>query len=308
PSYGALVDVDGTQTVVAEITTPVANRNDHSIDFGFVPSRVSIGDYVWIDADNDGQQDAGETPVADVTVRLLDADGDEIASTTTDADGYYAFTDLRANSDYTVVFPTTVTVAGKTYALTAPSRGDGTSDSNPAVDTGEAPVRTPASGNNSGEPNEADDPTIDAGYVPVVSVGDYVWIDADGDGVQDAGEAPVPGVTVRLLTPGGDEVATTTTDADGYYVFTDLPNSTDYIIEFPTTVTVDGRTIGLTTPGAGSDPAVDSNPAVDTGRVSITTPADGDNSAEPGEADDPTIDAGYVVPPVSIGDYVWLDT
>src|SRR5690606_17595507 len=111
---------------------------------------------------------------------------------------------------------------------------------------------------------------------------------------------PVPDATVRLLTPDGDEVAITTTDADGYYVFTDLPPGTDYIVEFPTMVTVDGVKQVLTTPGQG-DAATDSNPAVDTGRVAVTTPLNGDNSAEPGEADDPTIDAGYVPVLVSVG-------
>lgn len=306
-SNGETQDIDGTTTVVAEITTPAANRNDHSFDFGFVPTPVSIGDYVWIDADGDGQQDSGEAPVAGVEVRLLDADGNEVATTTTDANGYYAFTDLRASSDYTVAFPTTVTVDGATYALTQPTTGSGASDSNPAVDTGLAPVRTPATGNNSGEPDEADDPTIDAGYRPVVSVGDYVWIDADKDGIQDDGESPVPGVTVRLLDAEGNEVATTTTDASGYYVFTDLPGSTELIIEFPTTVTVGGIDYPLTSPLQGDDAEADSDADPETGRVTITTPASGSNSAEPGESDDPSIDAGYILPPVSIGDFVWLD-
>ncbi|MFK4761678.1 SdrD B-like domain-containing protein [Microbacterium sp. ZW T5_45] len=305
---GATVDVDGVPTVVANITSPAASRNDHSIDFGFVPEPVSIGDYVWLDLDNDGQQDAGEPVVPNVTVRLLDAAGNEVATTTTDANGYYSFTDLRASSDYTVVFPTTVTVDGNAYRLTDPTRGDSTTDSNPAVDTGNAPVRTPATGDNLGTPGDADDPTIDAGYVPIVSVGDYVWIDADKDGIQDEDELPVPGVTVTLYAADGETViATTTTDENGYYVFADLPVSTDFIIEFPTTVPVDGIDYPLTDPNQGDDDAADSDANVITGRVEITTPATGQNSAEPGEADDPTIDAGYILPPVSIGDYVWLD-
>ncbi|MGB3731998.1 SdrD B-like domain-containing protein [Microbacterium sp.] len=306
-SNGATADVGGTPTVVANITSPAANVNDHSIDFGFAPKPVSIGDYVWIDADNDGQQDAGEAPVPGATVTLLDSTGATVATTTTDADGYYSFTDLRASSDYTVVFPTTVTVNGRTYGLTGPTRGDTATDSNPATDTGRAPVTTPASGSNLSTPGDADDPTIDAGYVPLVSIGDYVWIDQDGDGIQDAGEPPVPGATVNLLAPDGTVLDTTTTDANGYYAFGSLPALTDYIVEFPTSVNVNGTNVTLTTPGAGGDRGADSNPAVATGRAPVTTPATGVNSTEPGEADDPTIDAGYIVPPVSIGDYVWID-
>ncbi|GAB3598066.1 SdrD B-like domain-containing protein [Microbacterium tumbae] len=307
-SNGSTRTVGGVPTVVADLTTPAEHRNDHSIDFGFIPAKVSIGDYVWIDADDDGQQDAGEAPVAGIAVRLLDADGEEVGSTTTDADGYYSFTDLRASSDYTVVFPTTVTVDGAVYRLTEPARGASASDSNPAVATGEAPVRTPESGNNLGTPGDADDPTIDAGYIPVVSVGDYLWIDDDGDGIQDDDEIPVPeGTEIRLLTPDGDEVATTTTDADGYYVFPDLPGGADYVIEFPTSITIDGIEHPLTSPGQGDDDAADSDPDPSDGRVDITTPASGQNSTEPGEADDPTIDAGYTPNVVSIGDYVWID-
>jgi len=49
-----------------------------------------------------------------------------------------------------------------------------------------------------------------------------VWLDTDGDGVQDADEPGIAGVTVTLVT-GSTALATTTTDADGKYLFTDLP-------------------------------------------------------------------------------------
>ncbi|QOR71079.1 hypothetical protein IM660_01825 [Ruania alkalisoli] len=392
---------------------------DPSLDFGFVPDLVSVGDYVWIDADRDGIQDEGEAPVEGVEVTLLDSDGEVVATTVTDADGYYVFTDLPISTEFTIEFPTTVEVDGQDYPLTQAQVGDDPGvDSNPGAD-GTFSFTTPATGENSGEPGQADDPTIDAGYVspsvsvgdlvwldedrdglqgdgepgiegveltltgpdgepvtdvfgnlvepvftdeageysfdnlpaldegesytvtvtpPVgfdptvegagddpaldsstgsatsgdltgdgdrdpsldfgfvpdlVSVGDYVWIDADRDGIQDEGEAPVEGVEVTLLDSDGEVVATTVTDADGYYVFTDLPISTEFTIEFPTTITVNGETYPLTTAGAGSDTGLDSNPDQNTGRYSFTTPATGENSGEPGQADMPTIDAGY---------------
>src|SRR5690606_5619606 len=101
--------------VVAEVSTPDDGHNDHSFDFGFVPILVSIGDYVWIDLDRDGVQDPDEDPVAEVVVRLLDSGGNLLEETTTDGNGYYAFTDLIATEDYIVEFPTTVTVNGVTY-------------------------------------------------------------------------------------------------------------------------------------------------------------------------------------------------
>ncbi|WP_026775622.1 SdrD B-like domain-containing protein [Polaribacter sp. Hel_I_88] len=58
------------------------------------------------------------------------------------------------------------------------------------------------------------------------SIGDTVWFDTDGDGIKDAGENGLGGATVTLDpgTPGNtaDDV-TTTTDANGNYLFDDLP-------------------------------------------------------------------------------------
>ena len=55
---------------------------------------VSIGDFVWWDQDEDGVQDAGELPASGVTVNLQDSSGTQIASTTTDASGFYSFTSV----------------------------------------------------------------------------------------------------------------------------------------------------------------------------------------------------------------------
>ena len=50
-------------------------------------------------------------------------------------------------------------------------------------------------------------------------VGDTVFLDFDGSGLQDALEPGLPGVLVRLLSPGGQEIATTLTALDGSYGF-----------------------------------------------------------------------------------------
>ena len=53
-----------------------------------------------------------------------------------------------------------------------------------------------------------------------ISLGDRVWNDLNKDGIQDAGEAGLAGITVRLLNGStGSQVDTTTTDASGYYTF-----------------------------------------------------------------------------------------
>ncbi len=69
-------------------------------------------------------------------------------------------------------------------------------------------------------------------------IGDRVWLDVDGDGVQDAGEAGIAGVTVFLYDGGGHLVATTVTNSQGIYSFTGLTQGTY-------TVVVDDSTLPL---------------------------------------------------------------
>jgi hypothetical protein len=55
--------------------------------------------------------------------------------------------------------------------------------------------------------------------VPQAHLGDFVWEDSNGNGVQDSGEAGLADVTVELKDTDGHVVATTTTDASGKYHF-----------------------------------------------------------------------------------------
>ncbi|NOZ11535.1 MAG: hypothetical protein GXP09_10905, partial [Gammaproteobacteria bacterium] len=57
---------------------------------------------------------------------------------------------------------------------------------------------------------------------PLFRVGDFVWMDVNGNGKQDTGESGVGGVTVNLTDATGNVIASTTTSADGYYIFPDL--------------------------------------------------------------------------------------
>lgn len=67
--------------------------------------------------------------------------------------------------------------------------------------------------------------------VAKASIGNFVWEDKDYDGVQDADEAGIAGVTVNLLNGAGTKVlATTKTDASGGYLFKTL-DAGDYMIQ-----------------------------------------------------------------------------
>ncbi len=52
-----------------------------------------------------------------------------------------------------------------------------------------------------------------------LEIGDFVWYDSNMNGIQDAGEHPVEGLTLELFDAGCHLVATTKTDANGHYIF-----------------------------------------------------------------------------------------
>lgn len=57
--------------------------------------------------------------------------------------------------------------------------------------------------------------------IPTLEIGNRIWADANGDGIQDAGELPIQGVIVELFDQSGVKVGTVTTNANGHYFFND---------------------------------------------------------------------------------------
>ena len=135
---------------------------------------------------------------------------------------------------------------------------------------------------------------MDAGlYCPPVtaSIGDKVWEDMNYNGLQDAGEAGIKGVTVKLLNSAGTVVATATTDANGNYLFSNVAPG-DYKVQV---VTPTGYYI--TKQNQGTNDAVDSD--IDaTGKTALVTLSAGENER--------SVDAG-LYRKASIGDKVWED-
>ncbi|MFM2338331.1 MAG: hypothetical protein RL115_1524, partial [Bacteroidota bacterium] len=211
-------------------TTGMRGQNNHNLDFGF-KNLVLLGDRVWRDDNKDGIQDISEPGVAGITVTLFNNAGAMVGATVTDGYGNYFFDNLPAGT-YQVGF-----TAPPNYAFTTQ-----TNNTDNTVLTGGA---TAANGSdvNSFTGRTANivltlaeyEPNIDAGLVfnqPIAnSIGDKVWFDANLDGIQDANEAPINDVTVTLYASDGvSVVATTVTDANGNYIFTGLPASTNFIL------------------------------------------------------------------------------
>ena len=139
------------------------------------------------------------------------------------------------------------------------------------------------------------DNTIDAGLYQPAALGDYVWDDANHNGIQDAGENGIGGVTVTLYGLDGTTViGTTTTAADGSYHFTNLAAGT-YYVGFSTP---SGYTF-TTQYAAGSTTSNDSNANTTTNVTTGTNMSDA-VTLTAGETDN-TIDAG-LYQPAALGD------
>ncbi len=124
------------------------------------------------------------------------------------------------------------------------------------------------------------------------SLGDFVWMDANRNGLQDSGETGIGGLLVTLTGGGadgiidgvGDTTATTSTDADGYYQFDGLAAGVQYQVTFGTPAGT-----AFTTRDVGAGDAIDSDAGAD-GKSQIVTLSPGQHN--------PSLDAGvYVLNP-----------
>jgi len=266
-------DTLGT-TYALSTTSPVsvtlaANQTYLTADFGFQPLGA-IGDTIFWDANANGQQDWSEAGVAGVTVYLCASlpcsSANDIASDTTDSQGRYLFSGLDSDPVngtlyYVGVETATGPLAGS--ALTADPDADG--------------VACPGAGGGV-LCDSANDATLyagtiymgaDFGYQPSNVVGDRVWFDQDRDGVQDASELGIGGVTVYLCATSpcasGNAIQTTTTDIDGNYLFSNVTNGSYYV----GVNTGSSALAGLTQSGDPDQPGVTCTTCDSTGAVTV---------------------------------------
>ena len=205
---GSNTGLDSDPDAVTGIAGPYAIKPADAIttiDAGLYRP-VSIGDFVWEDSNGNGQQDTAEPGIAGATVQLLDGSGAVVGTATTSAGGAYLFTNLSPGT-YSVRF---LTPAG--YVPTVSNTGNDNSDSDPVG--GVTSAITLASGGSNA--------TLDAGFYKSASLGDRVWDDTNGNGLQDAGEPGLPNVTVELHNAADQLVGSTTTNASGQYSFANL--------------------------------------------------------------------------------------
>jgi fimbrial isopeptide formation D2 family protein/uncharacterized repeat protein (TIGR01451 family) len=279
-------DLNGVATPDTATVTIPGTTGRMDVDFGY--SGVgSIGDLVWFDRNGSATAtpDAGEPgiPGIPVTVTWAGVDGvmgtaDDVAiKTVTDASGGYLVPNLPYGP-YTVVVDTASPAFPAGLVPTYDANGVSTPSASAVTLTGATPSNV----------------NQDFSYTGTASLGDRIWLDQNGDGVQDPSEHGIPGVTVTVtylgpdgVAGGGDDIVfTTTADANGNYLVDRLPAGS-YTVSVVTatlpaglseTYDLDGITVPNTT---------------------AATLTNGENRRD--------VDFGYAGAG-SIGDQVWLDT
>jgi hypothetical protein len=276
-----------------------------SFDFGYHQNgSTSISGTVYNDWDGDGTRDLTtgtglEGGIPSITVYLYeDSNGDGsidsstdalLTSTVTDANGDYNFAGLPAGSYIVLVDEADADMPSTHYQTGDPDETGGTC--------------TVCDADGSADTTSGDVSNVDFGYQPTgfSSIGDFVWMDDDGDGIQDTGEAGIANISIYLyedsnndgVIDSGDALVASTTTSDGtdgnpigYYLFAKIPYNLaggDYLVDIDTADTDLPPGYVLST---GNDPH----------DVAIT-------------GSDDYLDADFGFTPTGrIGDLIWLDS
>lgn len=215
PPSGYVPTVAGAGTSANDSSTGSAisvqlntnGQRDPTLDFGFW-GEVSVGDYVWLDMNGDGIQDATDVPLEGVTLSITKADGSAVTNsagqpvttTKTDATGRYSFDNLPFGQYKVTVTPPD--------AYTSTKSGSGTTATDSSRNSATSRVLST---------NGDRDPTLDFGFVyksraaalaaiPNVTIGDKVWRDKNGDGLQGPADWGLPGAVVSVENMDGTPV------------------------------------------------------------------------------------------------------
>lgn len=174
----------------------------------------SISGSVW-------NMDGSTDHIAGISIALKNADtGAQIATAGTDANGAYTFGKLLPGN-YTV---SARVAAGFRFARSVDTQVRPSviiSDSNAASESGQSSPLALSMGQHLA--------AQDIGMGATGKLGDFAWLDIDGDGMQDTDEPGIPGLTIRL-SRYGEIAAEAVTDAYGRYMVGDLYPG-EYMVE-----------------------------------------------------------------------------
>lgn len=227
----------GTDTIPVTLGTTDLTGNN----FGEI-TPAGISGFVYVDANNNGVKDSGETGIAGATVTITgtnDAGQSVNNSLQTGNDGSYQFTNWRPG----------------TYTLTE-SQPAGYFDGKEFLGSAGGTVGSDQFSGITLTPGLLAT-NYNYGELLPASVGGFVYVDANNNGVKDAGEAGIAGVSVTLTGTNDLNSAvnsTQTTAADGSYLFSQMRPGTYALAQVQPSSYLDGRdAVGSTGGTLGND-------------------------------------------------------
>jgi serine-aspartate repeat-containing protein C/D/E len=204
--------VDGVVTTSDIISDVTVQPGDESVQNNFAEALPnSISGHVWVSTAQDWENDPAHVPIANVVIKLFDAQGNLLTSTTTDQNGGYSFTNLAPGTyhvqeiqpagyfegdDHVGTVGGIATTVDDITSITLLSATDGTK--------------------------------YDFREIPPGSLEGHVRVDVvpGSDCQTDPNDPGLAGVTINLLDAQGNVLQTAQTDANGEYVFAHLPPAT----------------------------------------------------------------------------------
>ena len=244
--------------------------------------RPSLSGVVYIDSNANGSYTAGtDTPIANATVRLLNAGTlAVVATTTTNGAGAYSFANLDPLIAYLLEEPLPATPAGLQNGPVNPGLVNGAACAAGCT----AQPNTPAAGTDRIAAIDlsagADGTQFNFGEVQIASISGTVYIDRNRSNTIDASptDGRIPGVTLRLVQgascASGTTLQTVTTGPTGAYTFTGVTAGANYLI---CETQPAGYANGVENPGTGA-----TTPAINTISI-VGLPVGGSSGNDFGE-------------------------
>ncbi|MFT4537100.1 MAG: 5-hydroxyisourate hydrolase-like protein (transthyretin family), partial [Saprospiraceae bacterium] len=187
------------------------------VDLGIV-DKITIGNFIWEDENNNGTQEGTESGLANISVTITDISTSLSDTIVTDENGAYQFIDFPAgNYQICAEIPDGFFIGKKDTGIEQLD-----SDANPDGCT-DFMVYDSGINNN-----------IDIAFTKSASINGIVFTDVNGNGINNTGEPGIGNVPVFLYTVAGIKIDSTTTeslgDTKGVYSFTNIQVGDYYVV------------------------------------------------------------------------------
>ena len=263
----------------------------------------TIAGFYFVDEDANGSRGAHEAGIAGALVTLFDGEAlTDVATTVTDTNGHYDFGSVPPESSYQLTFEGPETL-GPSFS------GHRFDFENSAVSTVDPTGSGLVSGVNIALGTSTTEINASLVRPETPSISGRVFADSNANGLNDVSEAGITGMTVSLINVDiGEVVATTLTDPEGDYLFSDVIPNQSYTLRFDASSSTDPSSLshnfGFSTLNIGDDGRINSDVATSistmTGDTDVFTISETQTIRH--------IDAGRVAaPPASISGRYFVD-